>query len=367
MKNKIIYISGANITIGGPLEIYRNVLNSLNFNYPKSKVIAIVSDKKLFEVYDNVEFIEIKRYKQFILFKFYYEYINYYFISKKEEIDLWFSLNDCTPSVKAKNRVVYCHNATPFYRKTINDFFYPTRAFLQSFYYELFFFINIKKNTFVVVQQKWIKKYFNTKFKIPNTKIIISRYLTPNPLVLPINENIKSNIYTFIYPTKAQPYKNIEVILDAIVILKQKGNFNFRVLLTIDSRENRYANKLYNKYSHLKCVFWIGYVSKLELNKLYAESNCLIFSSKLETWGLPISEFKTYNKPILAVDLPYARETVGDFKLASFFDQNNSAILANQMIDAIENRLEFENCKSIVLEQPYAIGIENLLQIVLNE
>ena len=50
------------------------------------------------------------------------------------------------------------------------------------------------------------------------------------------------------------------------------------------------------------------------MKKLYSKANALIFPSKLETWGLPISEAIDYKIPIMVAKLEYARETLGSYK-----------------------------------------------------
>ena len=50
----------------------------------------------------------------------------------------------------------------------------------------------------------------------------------------------------------------------------------------------------------------------------YNKIDCLIFPSKLETWGLPISEFMAFDKPMLIADLPYAHETAAGAKYVAF-------------------------------------------------
>jgi glycosyltransferase involved in cell wall biosynthesis len=364
----LIFLSGANITCGGPLEIYRNILQTLNLKYPNCKVIAIVSNRVLFLDYANVEYIEIKNYKRFILLKFYYEYIRYYYISKKYNIDLWLSLNDCSPTVKAKKKVVYCHNATPFYKRTLKDYLNPTRVFLQSFYYVIFYKINLKRNTFVIVQQRWMKEYFNTRLNVQKSKIIINRFQNNEPFkVIKYCGNF-SEKYTFIYPTKAQPYKNIEVILEAADILNQRGISNFKVILTVDKDENRYAQNLYSKYKHLKAIDWVGFLSRSLLDESYEKSNCLIFSSKLETWGLPISEFKGYNKPILLSNLPYAHETVDNYSFCKFFHPDNAHQLSDFMGKLITgNELEFDGAINIEDESSLTSGFSELVSLLLKK
>jgi len=361
-----IFISGANITIGGPLEIYRNVLNTLSANYSNRKVVALVSDKNLFPEYKNVNYIEFRNYKRFIFLKFYFEYFKFYFLSKKYKIDLWLSLNDCSPTVKAKTRAVYCHNATPFLKRTFNDYLMPNRVFFQSFYYIFFYKINLKHNTYIIVQQKWMKDFFMSRLKIAKSNIIVNRPDYKKSITKSEEITNSPNIYTFIYPTKAETYKNIEVILEAVILLNNRGIFNFRIILTLSKDENRYSRYLYSKYKHLSVVEWVGFVSRIKLNELYEHSDCLIFSSKLETWGLPISEFKSYNKPMLLSDLPYAHETADDYGFCKFFDPDNSnqlSVFIEQLISG--NKFEFDLNRYTNCEMISTFGFNELFNLLL--
>jgi hypothetical protein len=61
----------------------------------------------------------------------------------------------------------------------------------------------------------------------------------------------------------------------------------------------------------------------------YGEADAVVFPSKLETWGLPITEAKAKRLPLLVADLPYARETVGNYDLVSFFPAESPDALAD--------------------------------------
>jgi hypothetical protein len=363
MLNKpIIVISGANITLGGPLQIFREFLSIINLN-GQYRVIAIVGDKKLFSEKLDVEFIEIKKYRRFVFLKFFYEYVYYYFFSKKMDVELWLSLNDCSPFVKAKVQAVYCHNAAPFYKRTLYDYLHPTRIFLQSFYYHVFYRININRNKFVIVQQDWMRKYLINTFHVKYTSVIVNHIESKE-----VNKksNLDANEFIFIYPTKAQPYKNVEVILNAFKNINSTKYPKFRVILTIDGKENSYSKMLFKKYGHIESINWLGNISREELEKLYEISNCLIFSSTLETWGLPITEFKSYNKPMLLADFPYSHESIGIYNKVKFFEHNNSDQLRDYVLTLIQNKnLEFDKNFTYKVNQPYVKGINALFKVLI--
>ena len=86
----------------------------------------------------------------------------------------------------------------------------------------------------------------------------------------------------------------------------------------------------------------------------------MIFPSKLETWGLPISEYKETQKPMLLADLPYAHETVGTYDKVAFFNPYKAEDLADKMVKIIDGTLELEQ----TIEQkkePYCSSWKELL------
>ncbi|RYZ97701.1 MAG: glycosyltransferase, partial [Sphingobacteriaceae bacterium] len=78
------------------------------------------------------------------------------------------------------------------------------------------------------------------------------------------------------------------------------------------------------------------------INELYKQVDCLVFPSKLETWGLPISEFKAFNKPVLVADMLYANETVGNYDKVNFFPADDHKKLAILMKQFIKNEIRYD-------------------------
>lgn len=333
---KIIVISGINLFGGGPLSIYYDLLDSLielNYNQ-KYEIIAFVHKKNLFNKYrNNINFIELPKSRKNYLFRVYYEYIYFYFWSKKRNIDYWLSLHDMTPNVIAKERIVYCHNPSIFYKPSKLDYKLNFKNILFVYFYKYIYKINIKDNKYVIVQQNWIKKEFENIYKIKN--VIVSK---PFISTLNINNSKHHNQrYYFIFPSFPRSFKNFEIICEACKILND-NNYKYTVLLTLNGKENEYSKYIYEKYLDVKNINWIGLQEREKLFRLYSEVDCLIFPSKLETWGLPISEFRCTGKKMILSDLPYAHETVGEYKDVSFFNCNDAKDLAKKMLDCILDR-----------------------------
>lgn len=341
MKKKII-VSAINLREGGALSILNDCLKYLDKELSSSyEIVALVHKKDIIISYKNIKFIEFPNSIDSYFLRLYYEYFYFKKLSKKLKPYLWLSLHDITPNVYTDIQAVYCHNPSPFYNITLKEAILEPKFALFSIFYKYLYQINIKNNNYVIVQQQWLADKFKNIYSINN--IIIS-----NPNVEIDKPSIQdttniSNKITFIYPAFPRVFKNFEVICDAVRILNESKatNHKFEVILTIDGTENSYSNMIVQKYKHLDSIKFIGIQSREQVFNLYERADCLIFPSKLETWGLPITEFKLYNKPIIAADLPYAHETVGNYDKAVFFEYNNSNQLSSYIESFLLQKLKF--------------------------
>jgi hypothetical protein len=356
MKIKIV-LSGANITSGGPLTIYNDALKSLSSN-SNLKIIAIVCDKRLFYNNFNITFIELPNYKKNVILKFYYEYIYYNKISKDIRPDIWLSLNDFTPRVSAKTLFTYFHNASIFFQFQLKDFIFSTRAIFQKYYYTIFVRFFIFNNNRFIVQQNWIGNKVNNLYKLPAKNILI---FSPNKISKNYYENsisagLKSDKFIIFYPTRAYGYKNIEFICEVLKILFYKFSIkNIELRITLCEDENFYAKYLFSKYYDLP-IIWMGAISRSEVEENYKCSNVMIYPSRLETWGLPLSEFSMYSRPILAIDKEYVYETLYNYNYLFIFKPNEFLKCAEFINNYIHN-------KKIDYFTTHKSNIENFLRI----
>lgn len=369
MKKNII-ISGVNFSEGGPLTVMKSVLEFLDDSLfiNDYNIIALVHSKKLFDNLKNVELLEYPTVKAAWKNRVKFEYFECESLSRKLNSHLWLSLHDMTPNVISEKRAVYCHNASPFYKQNLFSFFRNPKRFLYTKFYKELYRINIHKNDFVIVQQKWIKDGFLKFFNLKNNKVIVAlpNQENKNPENLRKNvTNIKSDRFIFFYPAFPREFKNFEVICKAVEILKTKDVGKFEVKLTIDGSENSYSKNIVDRFSKNKEIEFVGLLSKDKVDDTYAIADCLIFPSKLETWGLPISEFKKYQKPILVANLPYAYETVGNYDKVRYFDVENEQLLAENMLALMNGSIEYINKGEIKYEDPVCRNWSEVFKLLL--
>jgi glycosyltransferase involved in cell wall biosynthesis len=92
----------------------------------------------------------------------------------------------------------------------------------------------------------------------------------------------------------------------------------------------------------------------------------MIFPSRLETWGLPISEFSPYKKPMLVADLEYAHETVGEDVAVSYFNPGRAQELAKRMKSLINDDYSFlVRNKKPYIQNPFVSSWKELFNIIL--
>jgi len=364
---KILIISAANLHEGGTFSILKDCINYLNTSlYFDYEIIALVNDKLKFKEYGNIKFIEFKKIRKSYFHRLFYEYIFYYFLSIKLKPYLWFSLNDISSNVRADRRVVYCHNPSPFRGIHFRDLFDQPKLFFFALFYKQLYKINLKKNNFIIVQQRQLKNIFSKIFRLPLHKII-----TAIPNIDYGKKREQSCFYetgnkTFFFPTYPRPFKNIEVICEAVLVLQKQNITNFDVIITIDGSENGYSKRIVGKYGHIKNIRFIGSIGREEVFYFYSIVDFLLFSSKLETWGLPITEFKNYMKPILVSNLSYAIETVGRYDFVNFFNPDNPNELAYHMSNYIKSNFRFDITFETIYDEPHANSWEYLFHRILN-
>lgn len=346
-KIKSIVISAINFYEGGPLSISFNIIDELTKSrYSSLSVVIFVHKRSLFQKYltcKHIKFIELPLSRRNYLFRLYYEYIYFYFYSKKKKIDLWWSLHDITPNVKATKRVVYCHNPTPFYKSNWKEFIISPKLFLFVKLYKYAYLINLKKNTYIIVQQSWIREKFIELYRINREKMIVAhpRIENGDGKDLPKNDVLQDGYVRFIYPCIPRVFKNIELIARAVKILSNNSQLKFIVYLTIDGSENRYSKQIWKKYNHLSQLRFIGFQDFETIGNLYSKCDALLFPSRLETWGLPLTEIQKFNKKILVCSLPYAYETIGSYKNVHYLDANNYRLWADEMAKIIREGLNY--------------------------
>ncbi|MBU6460579.1 MAG: glycosyltransferase [Proteobacteria bacterium] len=357
-----LVISAINILDGGPLTVLKEcVANAISSLRDQWEIIVLVHHRSLIEE-SGVTIIEFPASKRSWLTRLYYEWWHFNKLSKTLAPDIWLSLHDITPRIIATKQAVYCHNPAPFYRISLREAWLEPRFLLFNLFYKFLYGMFIERNRYVIVQQEWLRQEFSRQFR--PQEIIVAHPVSSIQEMPKSQSTGRESPFVFFYPTFPRVFKNIEIIGKAARHLLSEGHDNFEIRVTVDGTQTRYTKWIQEELTDVPQFKLIGFQSRESVFNLYKETDCLLFPSKLETWGLPLSEFKRFGKPILAANLPYAHETVGEYSQVKFFDPGNTIQLAKYMSALMCNSLEFDESHLIEPFQPFAKNWIQLFKIL---
>jgi glycosyltransferase involved in cell wall biosynthesis len=123
----------------------------------------------------------------------------------------------------------------------------------------------------------------------------------------------------YIYPATPFHYKNHHMILGALKLLPESIKRNIVIEFTFDANDNAYSIKLSNIVIENQLpVKFIGSLDHESLIEKY-NSYTLLYPSLLESLGFPLIEAKSIYSPIMAIDLSYSREALGNYENVTYF------------------------------------------------
>lgn len=324
--------------VGGALTILENFY--LEIPNDQNEWIFILSTPELKST-NNVKIRNYQWVKKSWFHRLFFDYIICPIIIKNENADLVVSLQNVLVPLVRVPQILYVHQPLPF----ISYRFGLKENYLFWLYQNIIskkILKSIKKAQKVIVQTEWMKKSILNKTGINESKIIKS---SPK-IEIESNEFFevkKSDTSVFFFPSSSIAYKNHRIILEAVKILKEEGVVDLKVFFTINPLDNSYASYLYNYVIKENLpVEFIGYLSKKKLDIFY-KKNVLLFSSNIETFGLPLLEAKVRNTPILCVDEYFSKEILSDYKNVIYFQWNDSEELASKMRLFIENKILYKD------------------------
>lgn len=323
-----VVVSAVNMVDGGALTVLHEAIKAFDkVAGPDVDVTFLVADASVHASLrtPHLKFEYFPRSKKKWVFRLWYEYFEFHRYSRKHCPDVWFSLHDTTPNVLAGKRYVYCHNASVFLKFPLKDIALDPKQFVFSAFYKWVYAFNIQKNTAVIAQQAWMADALKQMFNLE--KLLVAEPDAPHmPSAVSPTTSQANERFSLFYPAYPRYFKNHAVLLDA-----QRLSDQHTTWLTLDGKENEVSRRLMSQ-GLAEHVELLGMLSREQVYDYYQRCDALVFPSLLETWGLPLTEFKQFHKPIIAADLPYAHETLAGYSNIYWF----TADCAQSLLGAIE-------------------------------
>jgi glycosyltransferase involved in cell wall biosynthesis len=369
MKRRLV-ISAVNFTEGGPMTVLRHCLESASRTLSDNwEIIALVHNAELVGI-DGIQYIEFPKAKKSWIQRLYFEFWKFNELSQQLNADYWLSLHDISPRVSTPRQSVYCHNPSPFYKPRLREVLWEPSFYLFCLFYRYLYRINIHANEYIIVQQDWIRQSFKSMYKL--TDVVVAHPIENEPDfnkestdIHQPKEKKPSDCKIFLYPALPRVFKNFEIACEAAANIYSNGHQNFELRLTISGHESRYARYIHQRFKHIPAIRFIGRQKSNEMIQQYQQATAVIFPSKLETWGLPISEAKIHGKPILLANLPYAHEALGGYDKVRFFDPDDQETLALLMRQHISDEIEYAETNDLKPINLFAPNWDKLLKILL--
>ena len=345
---RTVVVSAVNIRKGGTLTILKDCLKYLSglAEAGEWKVIALVHRHSLCD-YPGIEYIEIPWSAKGWGRRLWCEYVTMYHISKdlaKREgrpVYMWLSLHDTTPRVVAEHQEVYCQTSFPFLKIIPRDWVMDPKVPLFALFTRWAYKVNVKRNDCLIVQQEWFKDALSKLLHLPADKFrVIPPQLPDMSALMP--SDIHYDVPMFFYASSPDCHKNFETLCEAARLLEEElGKGKFKVVLSISGDENKYARWIHAKWGTVDSIEYAGYMSREDLFGLYKAADAFVFPSRVETWGLPISEYLAVTEgkgKLLLADLPYAHGVAAEAPGARYFPARDAQALKKLMYESIAVR-----------------------------
>ena len=184
-----------------------------------------------------------------------------------------------------------------------------------------------------------------------------SIHIIPPTIEEALPENIVPNYKQFIFIGRLVFYKNVEVLIKAIKIVKEKEK-EIKLIIVGGGPQLEKLQDMVLNLDLQENVIIKGYVSAKEKSKLIAQSNALLFPSMCEGFGLVILEAFQQKRPVLVSNIPPMSDIVKDCKTGYILNSQKEEEWAKKIIHIINHQKD----SAIMGEHGYLVLKENYNQ-----
>ena len=335
---KIVAVNGTALSKSGALTILKQFIKYAAKD-DKYQYFCFVPENLELDHSKNITFVEIPKMSWFKrvmwdAFKF-KSYLNTQGINPYKVI----SLQNTSINIDVE-QIIYLHQPLPFSSIKWSIFKKEQfKLFLYKHFYSFFIFLFVNKNTSFVVQTNWMKEALCIRSFIDDSRVHVIKpdinlpYITLKDVK---NRNKKKPEHILLYPATPLFYKNHLIILDALKLLKQKGEINnIKFQVTFEESEYEQFSKQVKDLDLSEHIEFLGTRPYEELIGLYQRADIVLFPSYVETFGLPLVEGASLGKPVLCSDLAFSRDVLAGYSGATFLNYQE----ASEWADAIKDTL----------------------------
>jgi len=160
------------------------------------------------------------------------------------------------------------------------------------------------------------------------------------PTIEEIKEtNITQNNNQFIYVGRLVFYKNVEILIKAINIVRKQED-KIKLVIVGGGPQLEKIQDMVKKLNLEENITIKGYVTSKEKIKLISQSNTMLFPSKCEGFGLVILEAFSQNKTVIVSDIPPMSDIISHKETGFVLNPNDENIWAEHILRLVKNPQE---------------------------
>lgn len=352
---KIVFVNATAATEGGALTILKQFLEGVSIYSKKNIHYYIFCSLEELKVYKckNIEIVSNVKGKKW-LDRIKWDLWGLYNWGKKKDIRADLIISFQNTGINYYNDVaqlIYLHQSIPFFQAIKWNFFKKDERFYwfrKNVYKEIIKY-SLRKNSYIIVQTEWMKNAVIEQFNWNPKKISA---IKPNVENIPLEKvpeiDFNDNKFHIFYPANTAKYKNHELIINALKYIKDSKPEIYKNLIihftfdkNLSDNRNTELIGLAEKLQIIKHIRFEGKISYERVLSFYKSCDLILFPSYIETFGLPLIEAASFGMPILAADMNYTKEGIGNYKGVKFLDYNDSKLWAENTIDLYNKRIKY--------------------------
>lgn len=308
-----LLIDNSNLFAGGGLQVAASFLRDLK-RLPTDDEFVVVNSVKCTESLGNEDFPRN--------FKFYRltkaeetskrkRIRKVLEIENEEQPDIIFTLFG--PSYHKSGRTKVVGLAIPY-------IIYPKSPFLKNIslkekiYYKLLALLktySFKRNSDALIfETESARRIFTEKYNYSKPTYTVGNTLNEifgSPQQWEEMEGIPESAVNILFLTANYPHKNMKILPEMISILKNEyGLQDFQILLTLQPEDVNFPEET---NAH---ITYLGRVPLQKIPSLYRQSHLVLIPTLLEIFSTTYLEAMFMKKPIIASDMPFARDICGN-------------------------------------------------------
>ena len=198
------------------------------------------------------------------------------------------------------------------------ELFPPRDIELRELWYRAF----CEQAELVVMMTQWGRNDVIAHYGLDPAKVIVvpwgsmlGAYSRPSPEQLgAVRRDLDLPDRFPLCPAQTWAHKNHERLLDALSVVRERRGVEIPLVCTghlNDFHDSTLAPRV-RELGLSGSVRFLGFVSPDQLNALYALAAALVFPSRFEGWGMPVSEAFESGLPVASSHATGMREVVGD-------------------------------------------------------